>query len=237
MTERFSASVAGRHMACPASANLELAIPGWQRPPRVVGGAADEGTKRHEYLEPILSLSTKDILGFARILQYVGEIASTRRFKRLVEEKIKATWLVQQPETTVDYVLYTQDEMHVFDWKWGKIPVPVTGNAQLLFYAVSVAALAPRAKGVNLHICQPYADNFDSVFVDTNELMKFRNEALEAERRIMAKDLTFGPTDKECTFCPANPHGRGAKAGPYCPPLMQVFYPPVIDEDDILALD
>ena len=37
MPERFSASNAAKHMACPASANLELAIPNYQPP-------VDDGT-------------------------------------------------------------------------------------------------------------------------------------------------------------------------------------------------
>ena len=236
MAERFSASVAARHMACPASANLELAIPNWEPPVREETAAATEGTRKHELLEPIVAGTTKDIDGFARILRYIADLRATRRFKVLVEQKLTATWLKTQPGTTVDYCLYTQDEIHVIDYKWGKIPVEVVGNEQLLYYAACLAPLAPRAKGVTLHILQPYADNFESWFADTNVLAQFISDAQAAEDRIQRGVVTFGPTDHHCTFCPANPHGRGSKGRPFCPAQMQMLYPDKTDEDAILAL-
>jgi hypothetical protein len=239
MAERFSGSVAGRHMACHASANLPLAIPGWQPPveDRTADNAANRGTAKHEYLEPILALPRKDIDSFAKLLRYVADLRATRRFKLEVELSVRSTWLANPQPTKVDYVLYTQDEIHVIDWKWGDILVEAKDNAQLMWYALCVAGLAPRAKGVHCHIVQPSIDNFDMVFVDTNELKQFMEDTIKTEAAIAAGDVTFGPTDKHCTFCPANPRSRGAKAGPYCPPLMQLWYPNVLDEDEILALD
>lgn len=236
MTERFSASVAARHMACPASANLDLAIPGWIQPARVIGGAADAGTAKHEMLEPIVALSTKDIDGFAKILRYIADLRATRRFKMMVEEMVEVGWLVTKPKTTVDYVLYTQDELHIIDYKWGKIPVEVIENVQLMYYARTFAALAPKARGVTVHILQPHADNYDSWYIDSNRLAQFEADALAAEQKILAKDTTFGPTDDGCKFCPASPHSRGAKGKPFCPAMMQIHYPKVVDEDAILGL-
>lgn len=237
MTERFSASVAGRHMACPASANLELAIPNW-RPPVVdpMSGAKGKGTKMHELLEQLMELSGKDMLGMAKILSYVAEVRSRRRFNVLIEETVKATWLQSQPETTADYVLFTQDEIHVFDWKWGKIPVEVVGNPQLLYYAVCYAPLAPKAKGVTLHVLQPPADSYMPWFVDTNEIAKFMAEAQAAEKKILAGSTTFGPSD-HCKFCPANPHARVEKGKPLCPAMMRMLYPDRTDEAEILGME
>ena len=223
-------------MACHASAQLDLAIPNWV-PPVVddMAGAKGEGTRKHEMLEPIVALSPKDVDGFARILRYVADLRATRRFKVLVEQSFTATWLTTEPKTKPDLVLYTQDEIHVLDYKWGKIPVEVVGNEQALFYGVCSAPLAPKAKGVTLHILQPYADNFESWFADTNVLAKFMADAQAAEAAIQRGDVTFGPSD-HCKFCPANPHGRGDKGRPLCPEMMRMLYPGHLDEDAILAL-
>ena len=236
MPERFSASVAGRHMACPASADLAAAIPNWT-PPVVdeMAGAKGAGTLRHEYLEPIMALPTKDVEGFARVLTYVAELRRQRRFKVLVEQKLTASWLDSAPTTTVDLALYTQDELHVIDYKWGKIPVEVVGNEQLLYYAACLAPLAPKAKGVTAHILQPYADNLTPWFIDSKTLAQFMLDARAAEARILAGDRTFGPSD-HCKFCPANPHSRGDKGKPLCPEMMRLLYPGVTDEDAILSL-
>lgn len=235
MAERFSASVAGRHMACPASANLELAIPNWT-PPVVdpLKGAKGKGTNLHEIFEKAWEYSATDLKHIADTMTYVAELRSTRRFKVLIEEGVKATWLQTQPGTTADLVLYTRDELHILDTKTGRIPVSVHDNEQLLFYAVCFAPLAPLAKGVTLHILQPWANNMESVFITTQELEVFMQAAIAAEKKILAGDTTFGPSD-HCKFCPANPHSRGDKGKPLCPAMMQMLYPAHIDEAEILG--
>lgn len=237
MPERFSASVAGRHMACHASAQLDLAIPNWVEPveDRTADNAANRGTAKHKMLEPLLELPAKEIGYMSRLLKYVADLRSTRRFKVLIEHPVTATWLATQPGTTADLVLYTQDEIHVLDQKWGKIPVEVKENEQLLFYAACYGPLAPRAKGVTVHILQPYAENYDSWFIDTNRLALFMQEAMTAEAAIQAGSIKFMPGD-HCTFCPANPHSRGAKGAPLCPAMMQMLYPSHVNEDEILGL-
>lgn len=239
MTATFSASVASRLMGCHASANLDLAIPGWVEPDRVVGGAADAGTDHHEMFEKLFKMSAKDIRHYATLLDYVATLRSTRRFKVMTEAKVTATWLKAQPPTTADLVLFTQDEIHVLDPKTGKIPVPVIDNKQLMFYALCFAPLAPKAKGVTVHILQPWDPGWDpdnaSWFVDTNTLRQFMEDTIAAEAAHEAKDLTFAPGD-HCTFCPANPHGRGAKGSPLCPVMLDMLYPARVDEDAILSM-
>jgi hypothetical protein len=236
MPQRFSASSAGRHMACHASANLDLAIPNWVDPVRdEMAGAKGVGTNYHTFFANIAELSAKDIAHFASALQYLADLRSTRRFKVLVEQKVTAEWLATKPTTTADLVLYTQDELHVLDLKTGKIPVDPYENEQLLFGAVTYAPLAPKAKGATLHILQPWADGNQSWYASANRLAQFMDDALAAEAAIQQGSVTFGPSD-HCKFCPANPHSRGDKGKPLCPAMMQMLYPPILDEDSILAL-
>ncbi len=235
MIERFSASVAARHMACHGSADLGSAIPHWTPPEPREEGAASRGTDMHDMLEPITNLPPSDMLNMAKALEYVAQLRMRRRFKVLTELSVEATWLMTKPKTTLDVVLYVQDEIHVIDWKTGKIPVPVVDNEQLLFYAVCVAALAPKAKGVHLHIVQPWADNTEEWYVDATRLNQFKLEAQAAEAAIQGGDLTLTPSD-HCKFCPANPHSRGPKGSPLCPTMMHMLYPQTVDEDEILGL-
>lgn len=237
MSKRFSASVAARLMTCPASGNLELAIPNWVEPveDRTADNAANRGTHMHEIFAKVMELPTPDMRKVVEAMAYIADLRSTRRFKVLVEQKITATWLVSKPDTTADLVLHTQDEIHVIDLKMGKIPVEVIDNAQLLYGAVCYAPLAPKAKGVNLHILQPWANGNQHWFADTNVIKQFMTEALAAEAKMLAGDTTFNPSD-HCTFCPANPHSRGRKGKPFCPAMMKIHYPPLIHEDEILGL-
>lgn len=235
MPQKFSASVAARHMHCHASANLPAAIPGWVEPVRDPDkpSAANHGTMVHEILAKAMELPLSELRALMRAIEYVESIKSQRRFKSLIEAPLMADWLDDPVPTTVDLGLYTQDEIHVIDWKWGKIRVSVYDNIQLLYYAASLIHLAPKAKGVNLHIVQPRIDNMETVFVPTLELKKFMLEARAAQNAINKGSLKFGPSD-HCTFCPANPHGRGDKGRPLCPVMLNILYPPLIDESEIL---
>lgn len=235
MPERFSASVAGRHMTCTASANLGKAIPGWAPPEEdpTADNAANRGTMIHSFFADVMSLPLADQKNFLAALEYVTEVESRRRFKKLVEVPMQAVWLATQPTTTADVVFYLKGELHVIDVKTGKIPVSAFENEQLMYYAVTYLHLAPEAKGVHLHIVQPWANHMEEWFADMNTLSSFMVRARAAEFDIQRDVLNFVPSDK-CQFCPANPHGRGAKGRPLCPAMMQLLYPSEpIDESAI----
>ena len=61
MPKRFRASNAAQLMECPGSANLELAIPGYEDPPEKTTGAAPIGTAAHEIMEPFTQLGVKEL--------------------------------------------------------------------------------------------------------------------------------------------------------------------------------
>ena len=223
-------------MACHASAHLELAIPNWT-PPVVdqMAGAKGVGTTMHQMLEPVWSLGATAMKHVAAVVDYVATLRAKRRWNVLVEEKVVADWLPSSPSTTADLVFYVSDEIHIIDFKWGKIPVEVIDNEQLLYYARCYAHLAPKAKGVTVHIVQPYADNFESWYIDGPVLVAWAAKAVAADTAIQAGSITFGPSD-HCKFCPAYPHSRGDKGKPLCPVTMAMLYPPIVHEDEILGL-
>jgi hypothetical protein len=223
-------------MACHASANLDIAIPHWTPPVEDpdADNAANRGTIMHAWFAEFQGFPAHDRSNLIRALDYVDKVRNRRRFKALVEEKRIATWLGTQPSTTADLVLYVADEMHIFDLKTGKIPVPAVGNEQMLFYAATYGHLAPKAGGVYLHIVQPWADNIDFWFADAVIIQNFMDDAVVAETAITTGSTTFMPGD-HCKFCPANPHGRGAKGKPLCPAMRQVLYPDTTNYDAILG--
>jgi hypothetical protein len=234
----MSASVIDRLIACHAAGNLDAAIPGWTAPveDRTKDNAANRGTNMHLVYAELNKLPPPDAEKLVEAMDYTTKLRRTRRFKALVEVSAKATWLQTEPDTTADLVLYTQDECHVLDLKTGKIPVEARNNGQLLFGAATYGHLSPKAKGVKLHIVNPWAGGITSWFASTVRIGQFMSEAQHAERMILKGDTTFSPGD-HCTFCPANPHKRGdGKGSPLCPALMQLYYPKVLDEDEILGL-
>ena len=234
--KRFSASAAPMLMQCAASGDLETAIPGWVAPEvDHDAGAKGKGTQIHKVFEDAMAFTARDAQCIGQAMTYVAELRQTRRFKIITEATTTAEFLQQKPHSTVDLVLYTKDELHIVDYKTGKIPVYPQFNKQLMYYAACFSHLAPNAQGVTLHIVQPWADVMESWFCSTIELMEFIVEAQITEQNILAKRLAFQPGD-HCTFCPANPAGFGDKAAPYCPAMLSMLYPLEVDEDEILGM-
>ena len=233
--ERFSASKAERIMHCTASGDLHSAIPHWNPPIEDPNAdtAASRGTQMHELFAKANELTPKEYIAFAKALLYVADLRVKRRFNVLIEQTENSDWLDHPVPTTADLVLYTMDEIHVIDFKWGRIPVEVVENEQLLYYAATYAKYAPKASEVTLHIVQPNADIFESWVVDTVDLASFMSEAIGVQADLLAGNLSFLPGN-HCTFCPANPHSRGAKGSPMCPAMMQVLYPAPFDEAALL---
>ena len=236
MHDRLSASYAERLMACPGSADLEVSIPGFQYP--VVDeekGARGKGTHWHELLEGVVSSTTqRELQAFTDALQYVAELRARRRFNVLTEATAQIDWLLSRPKTTVDLVLHTKDELHILDYKTGKIPVNVFNNTQLLYYAAAFEDLSPKAKTITLHIVQPWANNTDCWEVPRLRIMEFKRDLIAAEAEILSGSKELRPGD-HCKFCAANPHTRGDKGTIMCPPMMDILYPRVtVDEEEIL---
>jgi hypothetical protein len=238
MPDRLSASSASKHIACHASAQLDLAIPNWVPPvvDETANNAANRGTAMHANFADLMSLPAGDVENFSAALAYTAEVRRRRRFSVLIEQEVTADWLQSAPSTTADLVLYTQDELHILDLKTGKIPVAPELHSQLLYYAACYGHLAPKAKGAYLHIVQPWAGIMREWFAPAAEIQRFMQDAIAAEAAILGGSTAFSPGD-HCTFCAANPHGRGAKGYPKCPAMMALHYPTSNDEVAILSLE
>lgn len=148
------------------------------------------------------------------------------------ERSYDVGWLKTKPQTTPDFWYYDQraQKLTVLDYKSGVIPVDAKDNNQLMYYAATVFSgerSVTAAQEFELVILQPGHDSRHTITVA--ELLEWMATAQAAEQRIIDGDLTLQPSDKGCTFCPANPHTRGDKGTPLCPAMMQLLYPSVFD--------
>lgn len=236
MPSGLTASQAEKFMHCHGAANLEVAIPGYVAPVKDPDkdNAANRGTKLHAMFAELMDLPPKEAKFFSEALDYVTEVRTRRRFRKLIEHTETVDWLDKSLETTADLVLYVQDELHIVDLKTGKTPVEVIDNYQLLYYAATYGYLAPKAKGAYLHIVQPWAGVMEEWFADASTIARFMADARGAHASINAGDVTFTPGEW-CMFCPANPHARTDKGSPSCPAMLQMLYPEILDVDEILG--
>ena len=189
-----------------------------------------------EQLPPKMLRYVVDALEYyAQLIQDAG-VVRTRQIH--AEESLVCDWLPSKPLTTPDVVILTDNTLDVLDWKTGTIPVDPMDNDQLMFYLASALNThVPRRSWheytLRGHVVQP--GNQASVTVEYDELMAWMQDAVTADRAILRKDLALQPGD-HCTFCPANPHSRGDKAAPWCPPMFNMLYPDTTNNDEILDL-
>ena len=214
---RLSASYSSQWMNCHAATDLETALPGFELT-RSDTPASTRGTNMHAILAAAIAFGTKsDLDDIVQMLSYVNDLWATRRFNVLVEHKMSMAWMKDPAWTTADVILYLVDELHIIDHKAGSIVVD-PDDPQLKSYGAAARALnlAPKAKGVWLHVNQPKAKNQVKVWISNEELDAFIAEQQRHEEELLAGDLSFGPQHKACQFCPANPMSRGAKGNVLC---------------------
>lgn len=238
--QKFSASQAEKFIACHASANLEVAIPGFVLPQDDAGRepmipdnlgyivemlekvstdtgssrAASRGTMLHACVATLMAefMTAGKFDQLTQLFVALNNVLQTRRFKILIEVREMLDWLAEPVGTTADLVTYTSDELHVWDWKFGSMPVSVA-SLQLKIYALAFLHLAPKAKGVTVHILQP--GNYAEAYFSVDQLLAAKDLVIKHEAEVIAGDLSFN-TGKQCEFCPASPFTRGAKGNLTC---------------------
>ena len=189
-----------------------------------------------EQLPPKMLRYVSDAIEY--YVQLIQDVGIARKMQIHAEESLGCDWLPSKPLTTPDVVILTNNTLDVLDWKTGTIPVDPMGNDQLLFYLASalnthVSRSSWHEYTLRVHVVQP--GNQASETVEYDELMAWMQDAVTADQAILQKDLALQPGD-HCTFCPANPHSRGDKAAPWCPPMYNMLYPDTTNDDEILDL-
>ena len=188
----------------------------------------------NEWLPELRPYPPKTLRFLAAAAYYMADLFERVAGRAVIsgEQSVTALWLPSTPPTTPDVAIVGDSVLEIVDYKTGAIKVEPTDNDQLMFYAACWLALASEATEFTVHVVQP--DNISSWTAPVSYLRKWMERAIAADRKIQAKDLTLLPSD-HCTFCPANPWGRGDKSEAKCPAQHKLLYPPVYDEDELFA--
>ena len=159
------------------------------------------------------------IVFLAEALRKVNSIMeSMEEWDILIETKRTATWLITEPSTTVDLILYNDEVIYIIDLKMGDIPVSPIYNEQLMYYAMTF-----RRPNQRMHLVILQRNNIEEWSLPTSVLLAWVEKMQDSERAILDGDLTLKAGD-HCKFCPANPHTRGDKGNKACPAMMSLLY-------------
>lgn len=166
------------------------------------------------------SVPPRRIVFLAEALRQVFDIIDTMEGAEILTEvKLKAEWLTTRPSTTADLVLRDKNKIRIIDLKMGDVVVSPIFNEQLMYYAKTWRA--ELYDDIQLWILQRGGIDYWEL---THDVLNAWVERVKAsEDAILDGDLTLNP-GSHCTFCPANPHGRGDRGSKSCPAMLQMLY-------------
>lgn len=189
------------------------------------GLAADEGTILHSFCESALrqNRDAYDFVGQERsheskTLILTDELADDmqegldwidqRPGKLFVETRVDLqAYLGKDQFGTLDVGIAGRDEIVIFDWKWGYIPVSPIENYQLMLYALGFYhQLAKRytdAKTFRLVIWQPRAPGGGGEWTITlDKLERFGRFIKRRAEMTRDPDAERTPGKIQCAYCP-----------------------------------
>jgi len=213
---KLSPSAADRWMICPGSVHLIDT-----RGIKSKGGdAANRGTAIHTLSEKALKgkvpcagfLGTKlegikvtqEMVDIAQIYVDYVNAASGDKF---YEQKVTIDELIADCWGTADTVICRPEKLTVADLKSGVgFRIEAMDNKQLLIYALGAYFKYDWIydfKEITMVIIQPPLDNISTWTITVDELMAFKQELLDAKKRIDEQKDLFVITSKGCQWCPA----------------------------------
>lgn len=214
----IGASGAHRWMNCPGSVKLSAKLP-----PQPTSPKAEEGTAAHFLAEEVFKSQGKahDFLGkmfngfkvtrpmakhVQQYVDYVLRVKNDVEGEIFFEKRFHLTHLHPLLFGTCDAIVFKDDQLHVFDFKFGKsIAVEAESNEQMLFYALGALDLGDFKK-IKLHIVQPRAKHSKGPFrtwdTDIDFLLKF-SETLKEKAILTQADKSPLITGAWCQWCPA----------------------------------
>jgi len=173
-----------------------------------------EKAEAHEHSTP-----PRLIRFLAEAIRKVKEITDPlESWDILIETKRSASWLITEPSTTVDLIIYNDDVIYIIDLKMGDIPVSPFMNEQLMYYAMTF-----RRPNQEMFLVILQRNNIDEWELPRKVLLEWVEKMQTSERAILDGDLSL-KAGSHCTFCPANPHTRGDKGNKACPAMMSLLY-------------
>ena len=229
----LSASSAHRWLVCTPSATLEMQFPD------TASEAAEEGTLAHELAEmkvrnyfygpeftkrklnaAIKKLQKEELwqdemMGYTdQYLDYIKVVAMADRIQGRAEIEKRVDYGKWAPGGfgTADCLLLKGNQLHVFDFKYGKgVPVSAEENPQMMLYALGARdmySLLYHFEEFHLHIIQPRIDNVSEWTCTEKELLKFGAYVQERAALAIEGKGEFCPGESQCRFCRARQQCR-----------------------------
>jgi hypothetical protein len=192
-----------RTALCPGSASAAADVED------VTSEAAAEGTMLHEVMAGIKhDLTPEQGDCIQKCLDYVGlHQQPTDQVSREVKLELMDDEFETILQGTADVVILNEEQLHVIDWKFGRVWVP-PGTWQIKAYGLMAMETFER-ETATVHIFQPRAGQGKAeMVIDRDEL---KEQILDIIRRAQEQYPSFKAGD-HCLYCPAKMQCIAAQA-------------------------
>lgn len=216
----MGASGAVRWMNCPGSVGLCQKL----NPPATTSVYAEEGTKAHAVCEAMLAgaedweleflQATPEMISGAVVYLEAIKNSASKKSVLLVEHRVGMPYDAQA-FGTADAIVHNPDILHIFDYKFGMMPVEVEDNPQLRFYAIGAYFSLPKnaqkkIKTITATVVQPRVEHDKGpVRCETlaaEELLKWGDEVLRPAMEACRKPDAPFAAGEWCKYCPVFVH-------------------------------
>ncbi len=251
----LSASAAHRWLACTPSARLEATLPEQPRHYAAEGTLAHEiaALKLRKYIEPMSQRAFNSRLKQLQkhelyqdemlrhtdaYLEHVKQITIGYDFVPYVAIEVRVSFDKHVPEGfgTADCIIIGGNELHVFDFKYGKgVPVSAEQNPQMMLYALGALekySLLYDIDVVKMSIVQPRLDSVSTWGISASDLRTWGELISPLAQLAWAGEGEFVPGD-HCRFCRAKATCR-ARADYYLAlDGFEKIKPPLISNEEV----
>lgn len=222
----LSASAAHRWISCPPSARLTEDMPDTQ------SDYAAEGTLAHELGELKLrkkfeklkkSEYEKRLKAVQENPQYQAEmngytdeyldavLLAAHKYKSVpyvvIERQVDYSNIAPDGCGTADCLLLHGNDLHVFDFKYGKgVPVSAEKNPQLQLYAIGAInaySLLYDIRNITLHVVQPRLSNISEYSTMVSEITEWSENVVKPAAQLATEGKGELKAGEHCKFCKA----------------------------------
>ena len=254
----LSASGAHRWLACTPSARLEATLPD------ATSVYAEEGTLAHDiaalklrkHIEPMSQRAFNSRLKKLQkhelyqdemlrhtdaYLEHVKQITIGYDFVPYVAIEVRVHFGEYVPEGfgTADCIIIGGNELHVFDFKYGKgVPVDAEQNPQMMLYALgalSKYSLLYNIDVVKMTIVQPRLDAISTWGISASDLRDWGEGVRPIAEKAFKGEGVFYPGD-HCRFCRASSTCRARAEFYLALEGFQKIQPDLLSNDEIGAI-
>lgn len=238
----LSASGSHRWINCPGSVSLEQLFLQQNNIEDVSSRYAEEGTAMHEFAEHCFARGVypSDCLGktfnnhvieqehvnyVSVYIDYVNGLGLKHYF---FEKQVDFSPWVTEGFGTCDVIGFQKNELHIIDFKYGKLIVNADMNSQGLLYALGAYNdfnMMFDIEQVTIHIVQPRIDNISTFTLSLTDLLEWGEWVKGKAAQALSTNAPMVAGEKQCQFC---------KAKAQCPTLYNATSEAIMSDFDSL---